>query len=37
MYIELSYGVDMYNEWKSILLRYVRKNELRRSERIKNK
>jgi hypothetical protein len=37
MYIELSYGVDMYKEWKSILLRYVRKNELRRSERIKNK
>lgn len=34
IYIKLSYGVDMYNEWKRILLRYVRSKELRRSARL---
>ena len=35
IYIKLSYGVDMYNEWKRILLRYVRSKELRRSARLR--
>ena len=34
IYIKLSYGLDMYNEWKRILLRYVRSKELRRSARL---
>ena len=34
IYIKLSYGVDMYNEWKRILLRYIRSKELRRSARL---
>jgi DNA polymerase III epsilon subunit-like protein len=36
IYIKLSYGVDMYNEWKRILLRYVRSKELRRSARLRS-
>lgn len=35
IYIRLSYGVDMYNEWKRILLRYIRSKELRRSARLR--